>query len=55
MYVREMFRSVQQVYENAVSVIVSHLIWCTKMHAFGIAHSLYGAPRYVIAGVHRLW
>ena len=55
MYVKELYRSVQQVYENAVSVRVIPLVWCSAMQAFRIIHLLYEAPRVLIAGVHSLW
>ena len=54
MYVKELYRSVQQVYENAVSVRVIPLVWCSAMQAFRIIHLLYEAPRVLIAGVHSL-
>ena len=54
MYVREMYRSIQRVYENVVSVIVIPLVWCTAMQVFGFVHLLYKAPRILIVGVDSL-
>ena len=45
MYVRELYRSVQRVYENPVRVRVMFFQWCTTMRVFGIVHSLYKVPR----------
>ena len=41
MYVRELYRSVQWVYGNAVNMRVIPLACCTTMQAFRIVHLLY--------------
>ena len=55
MYVRELYRSVQQVIGNVVNMRVIPLACCTTMQAFRIVHLLYEAPRVFIAVVHSLW
>ena len=54
MYITELYRSVQQVYNNAVCMTVLSLGCCTAMRIFGIVHLLYGVQRDLIIFVHSL-
>ena len=52
MYVRELYRSIQRVYKNAVCIIVLPLGCGTAMRVFKILHLLCEVPQDIIVCVH---